>query len=56
MIRPFHLAIPVSDLKKSMHFYKDILGCSLGRRSDTWIDFIFFNHQLVTHLSNKYRK
>jgi len=52
MIRPFHLAIPVSDLKKSMHFYKNILGCSLGRRSDTWIDFNFFNHQLVTHLSN----
>ena len=52
MIRPFHLAIPVSDLKKFILFYRDILGCSLGRRSNSWIDFNFFNHQLVVHLSN----
>ena len=52
MIRPFHLAIPVSNLEKSRHFYKDILGCSLGRSSDKWIDFNFFKHQLVVHQSN----
>ena len=52
MIRPFHLAIPVSNLEKSRHFYKDILGCSLGRSSDKWIDFNFFKHQLVIHQSN----
>ena len=52
MIRPFHLAIPVSNLEKSKGFYKDILGCSLGRSSDEWIDFNFFEHQLVIHKSN----
>ena len=52
LIRPFHLAIPVSDLEKSRQFYQDILGCSLGRSSDSWIDFNFFNHQLVIHQSN----
>ena len=52
MIRPFHLAIPVSNLEKSKGFYKDILGCSLGRSSDKWIDFNFFKHQLVIHQSN----
>ena len=52
MIRPFHLAIPVSNLEKSKGFYKDILGCSLGRSSDKWIDFNFFKHQLVVHQSN----
>ena len=52
MIRPFHLAIPVSNLEISRHFYKDILGCSLGRSSDEWIDFNFFKHQLVIHQSN----
>ena len=52
MIRPFHLAITVSNLEKSRHFYKDILGCSLGRSSDEWIDFNFFEHQLVIHKSN----
>ena len=52
MIRPFHLAIPVSNLEKSKGFYKDILGCSLGRSSDKWVDFNFFKHQLVIHQSN----
>ena len=52
MIRPFHLAIPVSNLEKSKGFYKDILGCYLGRSSDKWIDFNFFKHQLVVHQSN----
>ena len=53
MIRPFHLAIPVSDLEESKIFYQDILGFCIGRSSDSWIDFNFFNHQLVIHQSNK---
>tara|TARA_B100000029_G_scaffold451020_1_gene475293 strand:+ start:336 stop:746 length:411 start_codon:yes stop_codon:yes gene_type:complete len=53
MLRPFHLAIPVSDLEKSMIFYQDILDCSIGRSSTSWVDFNFFNHQLVIHLSSK---
>ena len=52
MIRPFHLAIPVSNLEKSKGFYNDILGCSLGRSSNRWVDFNFFKHQLVIHQSN----
>ncbi len=52
MVRPFHIAIPVSNLNKSILFYKDILGCSLGRRSDRWVDFNFYNHQLVIHQSD----
>ena len=52
MIRPYHLAIPFSNLEKSKGFYKDILGCSLGRSSDKWVDFNFFKHQLVIHQSN----
>lgn len=48
---PFHLAIPVDDLKAAEAFYGDLLGCPRGRRSDAWIDFDFFGHQLVAHLS-----
>jgi extradiol dioxygenase family protein len=48
---PFHLAIPVDDLVKAEAFYGDLLGCPRGRRSDQWIDFDFFGHQVVTHLS-----
>ena len=52
MIRPFHLAIPVTNLERSKIFYTNVLGCSLGRSSDKWIDLNFFNHQLVLHQSN----
>ncbi|EDM43870.1 Glyoxalase/bleomycin resistance protein/dioxygenase [unidentified eubacterium SCB49] len=50
-INPFHLAIPVTQLEKNRIFYRDILGCEEGRSSDHWVDFNFFGHQLVIHLS-----
>lgn len=50
-LRPFHLAIPVDDLTAAETFYGETLGCAQGRRSDRWIDFDFFGHQLVTHLA-----
>lgn len=46
---PFHLAIPVSNLKACRLFYRDTLGCEEGRSSDHWVDFNFFGHQLVIH-------
>jgi len=49
MLTPFHLAIGVQDLLAAKDFYHGLLGCSLGRRSDQWIDFNFFGHQLVCH-------
>ena len=50
-LHPFHLAIPVDDLAMAEAFYAGVMGCTMGRRSDEWIDFNFFGHQLVTHLS-----
>lgn len=50
-LRPFHLAIPVDDLAAADAFYANIIGCDHGRRSDKWIDFDFFGHQLVVHLA-----
>lgn len=50
-LQPFHLAIPVDDLADAEAFYGRLMGCSQGRRSDEWIDFNFFGHQLVTHLA-----
>ena len=49
-MHPFHLAIPVSDLEASRVFYRDLLGCRLGREAERWIDFNFFGHQLSIHL------
>lgn len=50
-IAPFHLAFPVSNLQETLTFYRDVLGCETGRRSDQWIDFNFWGHQVVAHLS-----
>ena len=47
---PFHLAIPVSDISSTERFYVDTLGCNVGRRSDRWIDFNFFGHQVSAHV------
>ena len=48
---PFHLAFPVRDLDEARAFYGGVLGCPEGRSSDRWIDFDFFGHQIVAHLS-----
>ena len=49
-LQPFHLAIPVTDLAESRHFYGTVFGCAEGRSSAQWVDFNFFGHQLVIHL------
>jgi extradiol dioxygenase family protein len=61
---PFHLAFPVVDLKKTVHFYTEILGCKLGRSALHWIDIDFYGHQLTAQenpkfvdiMPNKWRK
>lgn len=47
----FHLAFPVKELEETLIFYRDLLGCETGRSSDKWIDFDFWGHQVVAHLS-----
>jgi len=46
----FHLAYHVTDLDAARRFYGDVLGCSEGRSTDTWVDFDFFGHQISLHL------
>jgi len=47
----FHLAFPVNDLAEARRFYGELLGCPEGRSSDAWVDFNFYGHQIVAHLS-----
>ncbi|MEQ1753989.1 MAG: VOC family protein [Micropepsaceae bacterium] len=47
----FHLAFPVHSLEAARAFYGGILGCAEGRSSPEWVDFDFFGHQIVAHLS-----
>ena len=51
MPKPFHLAFPVKDIDETLIFYRDVLGCTTGRSSEEWIDFNFWGHQVVAHLS-----
>ena len=50
-LSPFHLAFPVKNLLDTKIFYTQILGCTLGRITNKWIDFNFFGHQITAHLS-----
>ena len=54
-IPPFHLAFPVHDLIKAREFYEQIMGCGVGRTSDTWTDFNLYGHQIVAHLVKAYQ-
>ncbi|WP_428925054.1 VOC family protein [Marinibacterium sp. SX1] len=45
----FHLAYHVDDLDAAARFYEDLLGCTRGRSTDTWVDFSFFGHQISLH-------
>ena len=48
---PFHLAFPVHNITETERFFVDIIGCKFGRRSEKWIDFNFFGHQISAHLN-----
>ncbi|MCK8523482.1 VOC family protein [Aquimarina sp. D1M17] len=49
----FHLAFKVKDIQSTYKFYHKILGCKIGRKTDNWVDFDFFGHQLSAHVSDK---
>tara|TARA_B100001250_G_C19786166_1_gene784252 strand:+ start:244 stop:675 length:432 start_codon:yes stop_codon:yes gene_type:complete len=48
-IRPFHLAFPVTSITKTINWYVQVLGCTIGRKSENWVDFNFFGHQISAH-------
>ena len=51
---PFHLAIPVHNLKLAREFYGDLLGLKEGRRDDNkWQDYSLYGHQIVCHYVGK---
>ena len=49
----FHLAFPVYDLKKSKKFYKEGLGCQIGRESSHSIIFNLGGNQIVAQLTKR---
>ena len=51
-LTPFHIAVQVRDIAEAREFYKEILGCSEGRSSRSWVDFNLYGHQFVCHLNS----
>ena len=49
-LRPFHLALPVTDLDAAREFYCGQLGFGTGRTASRWIDLNFYGHQVTLHL------
>ena len=43
-VNPFHLAIPVHDLKAAKKFYGGILGMTEGRSSTKWQDYSLYGN------------
>ena len=50
MTPPFHLAFPIRDKEETRRFYTDMLGCTVGREAEKWIDFDFRGHQISAHV------
>ncbi len=44
-----HLSLAVHDLGVARDFYRDVLGCEIGRVRDGWIDVWFHGLQLTLH-------
>ena len=51
----FHLAFNVTSLDEARRFYGDVLGCTEGRSTSSWVDFDFSGHQLSLHLGEPFK-
>nr|WP_298923717.1 VOC family protein [uncultured Allomuricauda sp.] len=43
----FHLALPCKEIEETKNFYVDIIGASLGRNTENWLDVNLFGNQLT---------
>ena len=49
-----HLAVPAGDLAKTLSFYTDVLGCTLGQGEEgRWQDVNFWGNELTLHQSEE---
>ena len=46
---PFHLAFSVKNIKETRKFYVDVLGGTVTKATDHWLNVNFFGHQLSIH-------
>ena len=50
----FHMSLPCLSVKETKNFYTNIIGASIGRSSQTWVDVNLFGHQLTFIKAQKF--
>ncbi|MDA0942410.1 MAG: bleomycin resistance protein [Proteobacteria bacterium] len=50
----FHLSLPCLSVSKTTAFYKNDLGCEIGRSTENWVDVNLFGHQTTFTKAGKY--
>ena len=50
----FHISLPCNDVKATKNFYKNVIGATLGRFNDNWVDINLFGHQLTFTNAGKF--
>ena len=43
----FHMSLPCLSVKETKSFYQNIIGASLGRSTQNWVDVNLFGHQIT---------
>ncbi len=43
----FHMSLPCLSVKETKNFYQNIIGASLGRSTQNWVDVNLFGHQIT---------
>ena len=50
----FHLSLPCLSVKETKNFYTSIIGASVGRKAENWLDINLFGHQLTFIKAEKF--
>lgn len=50
----FHLSLPCNDVTETKAFYKQTIGCEIGRSSHNWVDVNLFDHQVTFTNAGKF--
>ena len=51
----FHVSLPCRHLEATHNFYTKIIGASVGRKSNLWMDIDLFGHQITFTKCGAYR-
>ncbi len=50
----FHISLPCYSVSKTKEYYSKIIGASIGRQAQNWVDIDLFSHQLTFIRSDKF--